>query len=273
VYQYFKTTKNKLKNINSFEDLIFNYIRDDVISKIENENYDEHNFETPLKIYSYFRYIKNHKKIEQNYYNEIFKNIVAYLFYLFIEKNQKLKKKNGDFFSVLGNFINYYSKTNMSTDTFKDSGGIVINCLFMLNVFNDNYKYTENRKKNGKIITDRDTHLYLNSEIDKYADINKYDSKSKLLIIYNELERIKPKSIDSIIQIVEQQNYTLVAAELIYLYHSHSVAGLICKGHKVILDSNNYINFHDWTKRDEEVGYFYPELLFFIKKDTDMNSI
>ena len=31
--------------------------------------------------------------------------------------------------------------------------------------------------------------------------------------------------------------------------------------------NTNYIDFYDWTKEDDKIGNFHPELLFFIKND------
>jgi len=244
VYQNFKIEQNKLNKINNFDDLIFKYIRDVLIVENEGDAYNKENFQTPEKIYTYFSFIENHNKIKSGYLVKL-KYIVAFLFYLFIEKEQKLKKENGDFFLLLAYFINYYVNIYES-ETIIKSDGLTINCVkYLLSDYQSEYFVDTTETKT----------IYM-------KNINK-----KLLILYTKvLKDINYFKTINIIEDIEKHNFTLVASVLRYRM-DHNVAGLIYEGQKVILDSNNFIDLYDWTKEDDKIGIFFPELLFFIKND------
>jgi hypothetical protein len=153
----------------------------------------------------------------------------------------------------LAYFINYTVK-NYKSETIINDGGLPINCVkYLLSDYQSEYYFVENQSEYYFVDTN-ETKIFMDN-------INK-----KLFILHNSRYFKDRNYFKTMIETIEKHNFTLVASELRYL-STHCVAGLIYEGQKVILDSNNYIDFYDWTKEDDKIGNFHPELLFFIKND------
>ena len=291
---FLKNRDNRITNFKTFNTYYLKTKIQEIIKEIKKTNNRSSLISKPYntneEIYNFFLNKDPHDILKkQKTHDTTFRDILCYLFYLYENVKTRLEKTDGDFFIMLSSFVKYYNYDEYKIeDDYTESevlgeGGDVMSCLYILNLFDSDkneLKSMDLTKPSKYDIESKKGRIYsgiLSSDLDKENFIEKLNIiknyQSKLLILVNNMDddltpKFYEKKIKEFITKIEGQGYDLIAASLSLPDEiPHAVSGLLCKGQKVIIDTNNYINFYDWTILDNgDVGYFYPSLIYFLKK-------